>query len=97
MLLDGDVFTENPLIALQNVEKFLGLPSFFTSEHFDFSGKKGFPCFKLDPESASKCMGVKKGRDHPKISKRNLKFLRNHFNPMVRRFKLLTGMKLRLS
>ena len=95
--MDGDIFTENPLKTLQNIENFLGLPSFFTSEHFDFSGRKGFPCFKLDPESASRCMGVKKGRDHPEINKENLRFLRNYFKPILRKFKLLSGMKLRLS
>ena len=36
--MDGDRFTTDPVTTLNEVEEFLGLPTFFSKEHFDFSG-----------------------------------------------------------
>ena len=84
-MLDGDVFIEDPVTILNQIEQFLNIPNFFTSDHFDFTGfkifkfimvlrhpvfvgKHGFPCFKLDPSSHSRCMSDSKARDHPELS-----------------------------
>merc|ERR1711874_20820 len=56
LLVDGDLFTENPAVILQEIERFLGLPHFFREDHFVFTGKKGYPCFKLDLDTADRCM-----------------------------------------
>ena len=97
LLLDGDVFTEDPVKILNEVEKFLGLPSYFTTNHFDFSGRKGFPCFKVHKNAKSQCMRKNKGRKHPSLNKESLDYLRNHFRPIVESFEQQTGMKVRLS
>ena len=97
LLLDGDVFVEEPVKVLNEIEEFLGIPSYFTKDHFDFSGRKGFPCFKLDEESRSQCMSKGKARDHPELNEESLAYLRNYFKPIVEKFETQTGMKLRLS
>jgi len=97
LLLDGDVFIEEPVRILNKIEDFLNLPRFFSEDHFDFSGKHGFPCFKLDENSMSKCMSKSKARDHPDLSEESLQHLRNHFKPMLEEFKNQTGMTVRLS
>ena len=38
-MLDGDQFTEDPLSVLQNVERFLDLPSFYTDQSFTHNGE----------------------------------------------------------
>ena len=116
LLLDGDVFVQEPVKVLKKVERFLELPSFFTEDHFDYTGryltkllefdfiifgnivgKHGFPCFKLDADSMSKCMSDSKARDHPELSQESLKLLRSKFRPMLEKFKEQTGMSVNLS
>ena len=38
LLLDGDVFIEDPVTILNQIENFLNIQKFFTSDHFDFTG-----------------------------------------------------------
>merc|ERR1712032_681708 len=54
LLLNGDDFTTVPVKVLQTFENFVGIPKFFSDDHFDFSGKKGYPCFKLDKDGCAK-------------------------------------------
>ena len=42
LLLDGDKFTSNPVKTLNEIEQFLGIPIFFSDDHFDFSGAYSF-------------------------------------------------------
>ena len=64
--------------------------------HF-FSGKKGYPCFKLDDESLERCMGAGKGRKHPDIGSDTRNYLRKIFKPMLKEFNRKTGMNIKLS
>ena len=64
---------------------------------WNIAGKKGFPCFKLDEASLKYCMGNHKARDHPKLSEESLQILRNHFTPILEKFKKQTGIELELS
>ena len=95
MLLDGDRFTTDPVKTLNEIENFLGVERFFSDNHFDFSGKKGYPCFKLN--DYAKCMSDNKGREHPPLSEESLKHLRDHYQPILDQFKTQTGMKINLS
>ena len=87
---------EKPVGILNEVEKFLKIPQFFTSEHFEDSGQKGYPCFKLDEESRSKCVW-KRSKPHPELNEESLNYLRNHFRPIIDNFERQTGMRLNLS
>ena len=95
MLLDGDRFTMEPVQILNEIEDFLGVNRFFTDSLFDFSGKKGYPCFKLN--NNSKCMSNEQGRDHPPIGSESLEYLRKYYQPILDDFEDKTGMKLSLS
>ena len=95
--LDGDEFTVSPVRVLNRIEKFLGVPRYFTEQHFEFSGRKGYPCFKLDPDSHSRCMGDKKARDHPELSDKSLNILRRYYKPKLEKFKARTGVDVKLS
>ena len=59
-----------------------------------FSGRKGYPCFKLEKNG---CAPKSKGRKHPELEEETMRFLRKHFRPMVRTFEQQTGMKLELN
>ena len=59
-----------------------------------FSGKKGYPCFTLDPDG---CMSSSKAREHPELKKETMSFLRKQFTPILRTFDKQTGMKIELS
>ena len=95
--LDGDEFTKNPVKILNQIEAFIGIPQYFNENHFDFSGLKGYPCFRLDESSLSECMGKNKARPHPELSEESLDKLRRHFKPILQKFKEQTGLKLSLS
>ena len=82
---------------LNKIEKFLEIPQYFTVDHFDYTGRKGFPCFKLDEKSRSQCMSKVKARDHPKLNQESLTYLRNHFKPILNNFKSQTGVNIKLS
>ena len=58
--------------------------------------RSGFPCFKLNENSESQCMGGNKGRDHPELNEESLKYLREYFKPILESFQKQTGMKIRL-
>ena len=58
------------------------------------SGRKGYPCFTLDPGG---CMSSSKAREHPELKKETLRFLRKQFTPILRTFEEQTGMKIKLS
>jgi len=96
-VLDGDVFREKPILILQKIEQFLEVSPFFSERHFDFTARKGFPCFKLNRKTASQCMGGNKGRDHPELNEESLKYLREYFKPILESFQKQTGMKLRMN
>ena len=97
MWLNGDDFTKTPVETLNKIEAFLGVDQFFKKQHFDFSGLKGYPCFKLDPLSNSKCMGKGKAREHPVLSEESMNILRNHYRPIIEKFNSQTGLNIQLS
>ena len=95
LLLDGNRFTKEPVDTLNEIEDFLGIQRFFSDSHFDFSGKKGYPCFKLN--DYAECMNNNKGREHPQMNTESLNYLRKHYKPILDSFKTQTGMEISLS
>ena len=91
------MFTTEPVKILNEIEEFLGISKFFGPDHFDFSGRKGFPCFKLDEESRSKCMSEHKARDHPVLNEKSLKYLHNYYKPIIDKFQDQTELTVNLS
>ncbi|XP_072028897.1 heparan sulfate glucosamine 3-O-sulfotransferase 1-like [Amphiura filiformis] len=81
LIIDGDAFMKNPLLALKKVEKFLRLSDFFTDEHFYFSSKKGFFCANVTGREDTKCMTPNKGRSHPTVPQHLLQQMSDFFTP----------------
>ncbi|XP_072023214.1 heparan sulfate glucosamine 3-O-sulfotransferase 1-like [Amphiura filiformis] len=81
LIIDGDAFMKNPLLALKKVEKFLRLSDFFTDEHFYFSSKKGFFCANVTGREDTKCMTPNKGRSHPTVLQHLLQQMSDFFTP----------------
>ena len=78
-VVDGEAFAKDPLLSLQKVEKFLGLPPYIRRKHVVWNDKKLFYCKK--PHGEIKCMGNVKGVKHPKISDKTLKKIRDFYRP----------------
>ena len=81
------------------IEKFLGLPHYFTEENFSFrersEGSKIFPCFKN--ATYEFCMEDDKGREHPRINASTEIYLQNLYRPMIEKLYQMTGIRLDLS
>ncbi|XP_030831806.1 heparan sulfate glucosamine 3-O-sulfotransferase 5-like [Strongylocentrotus purpuratus] len=90
LILDGDLFSKNPLPQLQATESFLGLPKYFDANKIYFDEAKGFFClampFKL-------CMGKGKGRKHPEVERETFKKLYKFYEPYDKELEILTGRK----
>ncbi len=79
LILDGSLFSKEPLSTLQKVEEFLGIAPYFTTDHFKFIEEKGFYC--LQKPVAGNCLASDKGRTPPQINEEVIKTLRNYYTP----------------
>ncbi|KAJ8038135.1 Heparan sulfate glucosamine 3-O-sulfotransferase 1 [Holothuria leucospilota] len=90
LLLDGGEFVKKPESILRQVEKFLGIKAFFTSETFEYNKTKGFYCLKRPIKS---CMGKRKGRKHPYVSPKVIKKLQQFYEPHNKEFSKFVNQK----
>ena len=75
-VVNGDMIVQNSLEEIIKLETFIGLPPFFTEDHFVYpEGRERFPCFKL--EKKTNCMKGDNGREHPPLSQETLSYLTN--------------------
>ncbi|XP_072039393.1 heparan sulfate glucosamine 3-O-sulfotransferase 3B1-like [Amphiura filiformis] len=81
LIVDGDAFKTYPLLALKQVETFLGLSDFFTDRHFYFNSRKGFFCANVTDRPDTKCMTPNKGRSHPTVHQNLLQQMSDFFTP----------------
>ncbi|XP_033105466.1 heparan sulfate glucosamine 3-O-sulfotransferase 1-like [Anneissia japonica] len=88
LILDGDAFIKDPVPALQQVESFLGVKSYFSRDNFYFDEEKRFYCVSKPEKS---CMPKVKGRPHPNINPKVLKKLREFYKPYDRWLVEVTG------
>ena len=90
LILDGDLFSKNPLPQLQATESFLGLPKYFNADKIYFDEEKGFFCLAMPYKL---CMGKEKGRKHPEVKRNILKKLYKFYEPYDKELEILTGRK----
>ena len=91
LVLDGELFAEDPIPGLKTVEKFLGVKPYIGKKHFVFvetRGPKGFYCRKY--RGNPYCVPAK-GRNHPNISEVVLKGLYDLYKPHNQMFYNLVG------
>ena len=81
-IVNGDEFAINPLRQLKELEQFLKVKPFFTSEMIIFNKDRGFYCVKReDRKSRVKCGNSNKGRAHPEIKDSTRLKLQRYFEP----------------
>ncbi len=94
LVIDGDRMKGNPVFALKQVEKFLGLSDFFKKEHFYFNSEKGFHCAQVKSRPDLDCMPSTKGRSHPLLDESFLQKLRDFFKPYNRQLQVFLNQTL---
>ena len=85
-IIDGEEFQENPVKELVEIEKFLGVNSYFKEDMFIMNEEKGFYCFQ------DACLPPTKGRkSHEFISEEFKQRLVDYFRPYNEAFFELVG------
>ena len=87
--IDGGKLISNPYPEVKEVERFLGLSDYITSDNFFLNKTRGFYC--LRSEKVNKCLSESKGREHPEVSTYVLEKLREFFRPYNKAFFLTIG------
>ena len=87
----GKIPLQNPLTEIRKVEQFLGISSFYSSDHFYFPEGSKFPCFRKNSEAEPTCMRGDKGRSHPDLKNETYDHLKKYFKPKMDEFEKLTG------
>ena len=75
--VDGDKFIRDPFPVMRELEKCLGLQTYYQSQNFVFNTEKSFYC--LNTERGIQCLGKSKGREHPEILEETKQHLKKHF------------------
>ena len=75
--VDGDEFVKDPFPVMRELEKCLGLHTYYRTEHFVYNSEKSFYC--LNTEKGTLCLGKSKGREHPEILEETRRHLNKHF------------------
>ncbi|CAH1799611.1 unnamed protein product [Owenia fusiformis] len=92
LIIDHSEFVRTPWLAMQKIEKYLSLQSFFTEDSFLLRQTGPYYCFKTRGPDMSECTQnpENKGRTHVSVSEQDKALLRDYFRPYNERlFKLL--------
>ena len=87
-IIDGDSFAKNPVPELQNTERFLGLPPYFTDDKFTHDKNTSFYCVRKK-RGQLKC--PKHSHGHHFVSEEILQKLRDFYKPYNEEFFKLVG------
>ena len=90
--MDGDQFVYDPLIELQKIETFLGLPHLISRDNFIYNTTKGFYCIRQE-DNSGRCLNKNKGRKHPDINDLVIRKLRKFYQPYNKYFYKIAGKK----
>ncbi len=86
LFVDGVGFRANPLRILKEVEKFLGIYSYFNESQFYYNDARGFYCL-----SSKGCEGKDKGLFHPELAEETKDALYGFYNEPNKKLMELTG------
>lgn len=100
-IVDGDIFTKNPVPELNKIEEFLNVSRFFSDKNVVFNKEKGFYCSITPKVSAekdqnlfvTKCAGGSKGHVHPNVSSTVADKIKELLRPYNERFYELAGIR----
>jgi len=88
--VNGDMLRTNPALLMNKLEKCLGIPSYFTSKNFLYNEERKLYCFVKDDDVTCPPAN-KKGRPHPKITRRTADILMKFFEPYNKELYEITG------
>ncbi|MFH4973298.1 hypothetical protein AB6A40_000007 [Gnathostoma spinigerum] len=83
--VDGERLVRSPASEIRRVERFLGLHPVVKKSDFALDPIKGFPCV-LRGDGTLHCLGMTKGRPHPKVRADCIDALRRFYAPHNERF-----------
>ncbi|CAH1799028.1 unnamed protein product [Owenia fusiformis] len=94
LIMENTFLMSQPTLAMQEIEKFLGLKKFYTNETFYFHKSVGYYCINpsIQRDNAG-CLGRNKYRFHPYVSEENILKLKHFFQPINDNFMKLAGKK----
>ena len=88
--VNGDMLRTNPALLMNKLEKCLGLPPNISSSNFVYNKDRKLYCFVID--NKVKCPStVKKGRPHPKITRRTADILMKFYESYNKELYEITG------
>ena len=100
-IMDGNMFSKNPVPILSELETFLGVEHVLNGKYFYFDKAKGFYCMRImyrRPDGRHKfhraCLAEGKGRPHPEIDPDVSKLLQEYFRPGQEWVQKTTGKRL---
>ena len=92
LIIESSDFKQNPVSVLENIEQFLGLSPYVTSDMFTYNGEKGFYCISSNLTSTSMaCYASNRGRVQETIPQETMSKLIEYFKPRNKRFFNLIG------
>ena len=86
-IIDVLELAKQPVKPLKELEKFLGVSSYFDSDTVYFNETRGFHCVKAYGKPGKFICGVpNKGRQHPQLSDTTYNLLKEYFDPLNEQF-----------
>ncbi len=100
-VVDGNMFSKNPVPILSELETFLGVEHILNEKYFYFDKAKGFYCMRIlyrkpngQRQFHRSCLGEGKGRPHPEIDSNVSKLLEEYYRPGQEWVQKTTGKRL---
>ncbi|CAH1792955.1 unnamed protein product [Owenia fusiformis] len=92
LIMENTFLLNQPALAMQDIEQFLGLKTFYTNETFYFNTSVGYHCINpsIQPKRSG-CMLSIKYKVHPYVSEENVLKLKRYFQPINDNFMKLAG------
>ncbi len=91
LILDGDVFVQDPLVTLREVVEFLHIPRFYTSKHFIFTEENGYYCANIPSRPDVQCIEHDEGSAHEDIDRKVIDKLSEFYKPYTMHLQNLVG------
>ncbi|CAL1545455.1 unnamed protein product [Lymnaea stagnalis] len=92
-IIESESLKKSPLQEMTQVERFLHLRPFYSSEDFYFNSSRGFYCVRMRATGKTKCMGKSKGREHIAVKKEVVEQLYRFYQPYNKELNDLLNMK----
>ena len=90
-IVDGDALITEPWKEMQKIESFLQVNPYFGMNHFAYSSRKRYYCFKKSELSGLDCLRKKKGHHYSPLEPHLRNKLEEYFRPHNEKFFTMIG------